>query len=341
MSQSWTGQVVAVVNEHLRIVFETKRAQVTDMSPYAAELLDAAAELTMRGGKRLRCLILYAGYRASGGAADTSQILELSAAIELLQTYLLIQDDWMDDDAERRGGPSVHAALSQKRGDAKLGASLAILASDLTAGFAHEALQRGAVASKRTAEILARFSQMHTEVVCGQQMDLLEHAEVERMHDLKTGSYTVRGPLQIGALLADASAEQLTALDRFGRPLGIAFQLRDDLLGTYGDPALTGKPAGHDLREGKNTSLIREARGLLDAQAWAQLERVLGNASATAAQLQEAARTLEVSGARARVEAQLATLASEAESALTVAPLSAEGVAMLRELLNKLVLRDR
>lgn len=341
MSQSWTGQIVASVNEHLRTLLEAKRAQVTELSPYATELLDAAADLTMRGGKRLRCLILYAGYRASGGPADIAPILDLAAAIELLQTYLLIQDDWMDDDAERRGGPSVHAAITQRRGDAKLGANLAILASDLTAGFAHEALQRGAVASKRTAEILARFSTMHTEVVCGQQMDLLEHAEVERMHDLKTGSYTVRGPLALGALLADASAEQLAALDRFGRPVGIAFQLRDDLLGTYGDPQLTGKPAGHDLREGKNTSLVREARALLDAHAWARIECVLGNPNATPAQLQEAARTLESSGARARVEAQLAALADEAESALETAPLAAEGVAMLRELMNKLVLRDR
>jgi geranylgeranyl diphosphate synthase, type I len=330
-----------MVNEHLRTVFEEKRTQVKELSPYALELVDAAAELTMRGGKRLRCLILFAGYRAAGGSADPAPILDLAAAIELLQTYLLIQDDWMDDDSERRGGPSVHAALAQRRGDPKLGASLAILSSDLAAGFAHEALQRGAVAAKRTAEILARFSLMHTEVVCGQQMDLLEHAEVERMHDLKTGSYTVRGPLQIGALLADAGAEQLAALDRFGRPLGIAFQLRDDLLGTFGDPQVTGKPAGHDLREGKNTSLIREARVLLDAQAWSRLECVLGNASATPAQLQEAARTLETSGARARVEAQLASLADEAEAALNRAPLAAEGVAMLRELLNKLVLRDR
>jgi geranylgeranyl diphosphate synthase type I len=330
-----------MVNEHLRTVFEEKRAQVKELSPYAPELVDAAAELTMRGGKRLRCLILFAGYRAAGGGADPAPILELASAIELLQTYLLIQDDWMDDDSERRGGPSVHAALAQRRGDPKLGASLAILSSDLAAGFAHEALQRGAVAAKRTAEILSRFSVMHTEVVCGQQMDLLEHAEVERMHDLKTGSYTVRGPLQLGALLADASPEQLQALDRFGRPLGIAFQLRDDLLGTYGDPKVTGKPAGHDLREGKNTSLIREARVLLDAQAWSRLECVLGNSSATPAQLQEAARTLETSGARARVETQLASLAEEAEGALRGAPLAAEGVAMLRELLNKLVLRDR
>jgi geranylgeranyl diphosphate synthase, type I len=330
-----------MVNEHLRTVFEEKRAQVKELSPYAPELVDAAAELTMRGGKRLRCLILYAGFRAAGGPPDPTRILDLASAIELLQTYLLIQDDWMDDDAERRGGPSVHAALTQRRGDAKLGASLGILASDLAAGFAHESLQRGAVAAKRTAEILSRFSIMHTEVVCGQQMDLLEHAEVDRMHDLKTGSYTVRGPLQIGALLADASAEQLEALDRFGRPLGIAFQLRDDLLGTYGDPKLTGKPAGHDLREGKNTSLIREARVLLDAQAWSSLEPVLGNQNATPAQLVEAAQVLESSGARARVEAQLASLANDAESALHGSPLAAEGVAMLRELLNKLVLRDR
>lgn len=340
MSQSWTGPIVSSVNAHLSAFFQSKSAQVSAFSPHASELVDAVRDLTMRGGKRFRCLVLYAGYRAAGGPPEPATLLDLGASIELLQSYLLIQDDWMDDDSERRGGPSVHTALGLRRNDPKLGASLAILASDLGCGFAFELLHRSAIALPRSAEVLACFTRMHTEVVAGQQLDLLEYPEVERTHDLKAGSYTVRGPLQLGALSADASAEQLAALDRFGRPLGIAFQLRDDVLGTFGDPRVTGKPAGHDLREGKNTSLVREARALLDQEAWARLDRVLGNAGATAAELQAAAHTLEACGARARVEAQLAALANDAERVLAAAPLAAEGVAMLRELLAKLVLRD-
>jgi geranylgeranyl diphosphate synthase, type I len=176
--------------------------------------------------------------------------------------------------------------------------------------------------------------------LCGQQLDLLEHTEVERTHDLKSGSYSVRGPLTLGALVANASTEQLSVLERFGRPLGVAFQLRDDLLGTFGDPRLTGKPAGHDLRAGKNTSLVREARGLLDARGLSVLAAAVGNQAASASEIAAATRLIESCGARARVEARLAALANQAEEALR-APLSPEGLGMLRELLNKLVLRDR
>jgi geranylgeranyl diphosphate synthase type I len=331
------------VNEHLANFFADKRAHVAALSPSASELLDGVSDLTMRGGKRLRCLVLYAGFRAAGGASDPGKVLDLAAAIELLQSYFLIQDDWMDDDAERRGGPAVHAAFGARRGDAKLGASLAILASDLAAGFAFELLHRGATATTgtRTRAVLDTFTQMHTEVVCGQQLDLLEHLEVARTHDLKTGSYTVRGPLRLGALMGSADPTQLDALERFGRPIGVAFQLRDDLLGTFGDPRLTGKPAGHDLREGKNTLLVSEARKLLDPTSWARVEVVLGSSTASAEALEVATGLLESSGARARVEAHLAALVAEAEQALTAAPLAPEGVDMLRQLLRKLVLRDR
>ncbi|HKP63529.1 MAG TPA: polyprenyl synthetase family protein [Polyangiales bacterium] len=313
---------------------------LAQLSPHAHELVDSAAELTMRGGKRLRCQLMYAAFRGAGGEERLDRMVDPMAAIELLQSYLLIQDDWMDDDSERRGGPAVHAALGAQRKNAKLGASLAILASDLAAGFAFELLHRSAVASPRAAEILSCYDVMHTEVLCGQQLDLLEHTEVERTHDLKSGSYSVRGPLQLGALVANASAEQLAVLERFGRPLGVAFQLRDDLLGTFGDPRLTGKPAGHDLRAGKNTSLVREARGLLDASNLGVLNGVVGNQAASASDIAQVTSLIESSGARARVEARLAALANQAEEALR-APLSAEGLGMLRELLNKLVLRDR
>jgi geranylgeranyl diphosphate synthase type I len=159
---------------------------------------------------------------------------------------------------------------------------------------------------------------------------------------LKTGSYTMRGPMTLGALLADASPEQLQALMRFAQPLGIAFQLRDDVLGTFGDAAVTGKPVGHDLREGKHTALIAEAHNLLSPTDRTRLDAVLGDRSASLVDVQAAIRMLETSGIRARVEATLSARLSEARRALTGAScLFPDGVGMLFELLERTALRER
>jgi geranylgeranyl diphosphate synthase type I len=183
---------------------------------------------------------------------------------------------------------------------------------------------------------------MHFEVVCGQQLDLLGHEAVTLVHHLKTGSYTVRGPVTLGALLGDASDDQLQALERFARPLGIAFQLRDDVLGTFGDTHSTGKPAGRDLREGKNTALVSEARTLLSAADRDRLDEVLGNPLATTAAVDAVTGALERSGARARVESELDLRLAEARAALQEGQtLQPEGVAMLLQLLERIALRDR
>lgn len=344
LSKPWNEQVIAGVDARLKRFLAEKRAQAQAMTPIGAELVDAVEDLTMRGGKRLRALAIYAGYRAVAETPEDKGFegaLNLGAAIELLQTYLLIQDDWMDDDDQRRGGPSTHAALATKYGDRKLGASLAILAGDIAMGFAFELLHATQFPLASAAGARDAFTRMHFEVVCGQHLDLLAHQEVSLTHHLKTGSYTVRGPVTLGAHLAGANAEQLDALERFARPLGIAFQLRDDLLGTFGDSRSTGKPAGHDLREGKHTALIAEARTLLDAADRARLDQVLGNAAASAEALAEAVAVLERSGVRARVEAQLEAQLTEAQAALQSAPLVVAGVTMLTQLLQKIAQRDR
>jgi geranylgeranyl diphosphate synthase, type I len=340
----WTAQLVSRVNARLAQFFDDKRAQASVLTPRAQELVEAVAELTMRGGKRMRPLAIYAGYRAASSSAvpDWDQVVNLGASIELLQTYLLIQDDWMDDDEERRGGPSTHVAFKRQVGEAKLAASLAILAGDIAAGFAFELLHSTQFPPRRAADALKAFTTMHFEVVCGQQLDLLGHEAVTLVHHLKTGSYTVRGPVTLGALLGDASDEQLQALDRFARPLGIAFQLRDDVLGTFGDTHSTGKPAGHDLREGKNTALVSEARTLLSAADRDRLDEVLGNPLASTAAVDAVTGALERSGARARVESELDLRLAEARNALQEGTcLAPEGVGMLLELLSRIAQRDR
>jgi geranylgeranyl diphosphate synthase, type I len=334
---------MAGVNARLEDFFAEKMAHASELSPRAPELVSAVEDLTMRGGKRLRPLAIYAGFRASSPRIteyDWQAILTLGAAIELLQSYLLIQDDWMDDDEQRRGGPSTHAAMTRKYEDPRLGASLAILAGDVAMGFAMELLHATQFPPNRTFEALRSFGAMHMEVVLGQQLDLLAHEDVTLTQHLKTGSYTVRGPVTLGALLGDASPAQLHALMQFAQPLGVAFQLRDDLLATFGDPAVTGKPVGHDLREGKHTALVSEARRLLSATDRACLDAVLGDRSASADAMQAAVRMLEASGARARVEAKLAARLQEARSALVSAScLEPAGVEMLIELLDRTAAR--
>jgi len=325
----------------LESLFAEKRAHARALSPRGEELVQAIAELTLRGGKRLRPATAYAAFRAVRGDADADSVLEFSVALELLQTYFLIQDDWMDRDDERRGGPAVHAAFGARLGDAHLGASLALLASDLASGFSWELLASAPFPSARKPEAFAAFCQMHAEVVYGQQLDVLAHDDIERTHDLKTGSYTVRGPLRLGALMGDASADQLAALERFGTPLGVAFQLRDDLLGAFGDRTVLGKPAGLDIRAGKPSRVVAEARQALSPIDRAHFDRTFGDAEATDEAVLRATELVVESGARARIESRLTELVERARAALAGAPFDPSGTVLLEDLARRLTQRHQ
>lgn len=333
---SWLSQVRARVDARLQAFLDDKRRQAARLSEPNVQLVEAVAGLTLRGGKRLRPATLYAGFVAADAKGDAQHTDDAGAALELLQTYLLIHDDWMDGDDERRGAPSVHAHFRDAFGDEHLGASLGVLAGDLASGFAWELLGEAPFPAGRGAEGHAAFAKLHQEVVFGQQLDLLKHADVALVHQLKTGSYTVRGPLCIGALLGNASTEQLAALERYGEPLGLAFQLRDDLLGTFGDPSATGKPTWNDIRAGKNTSLIAAARARLSDVDNKLLQWVLGNPESENDQVSQVVTLLESCGARAEIETRIDALLSQAKSALAAAPLSAEGTALLGQLADML-----
>ncbi|GAB4203127.1 MAG: polyprenyl synthetase family protein [Sandaracinaceae bacterium] len=343
----WIAEVKQAVDAKLEKVFAARRGELVTIAPEAALILDALAGLTMRGGKRLRPALLVAAQRAVDPHAEVADVVAACAALELLQSYLLIHDDWMDGDAERRGGPSAHVQLgrtlreSDHPGSSEhLAASLAVLSGDLGAALATELMLESAALSERGREALGIFVRIQRDVVYGQAMDLLGSHDVSRMQRLKTGSYTVAGPLEIGAVLGRATQEQLAALERYGEPLGEAFQVRDDLLGTFGDPAKTGKPAGGDLRAGKRTAIVRELERSVPASDRAAVDRVLGRPEARPDDLAQAIEALVRLGVRERVEARLSELVSEACSALEGAPLVLGGVALLRDLAHLVGARE-
>ena len=174
------------------------------------------------------------------------------------------------------------------------------------------------------------FAEMQVDAVAGQHLDVLGRSrDVEKVYELKTSSYTVRGPLRIGALLAGGGPRLLTTLDHFAAPVGVAFQLRDDLLSAFGDPAQTGKPFGSDLRSGKHTVLLAAAFKRARGRDHRRLRAIVGNAKATHAELRQAIEVIERCGARAAVEQRIDELSLAGLAALRAGKLSAEGIAML------------
>jgi geranylgeranyl diphosphate synthase type I len=317
--------------------FELKQEEAGELSPRAIDLVVEVRDLTMRGGKRLRPVVTAAAYRAASGDPDPTPTLQVGASLELLQSYLLIHDDWMDRDDERRGGPAVHFAFAQRHGSAHLGASLGVLAGDLASTFSWELFLNSAFPQARRDEALAMFVEIQKEVFAGQQLDLMADPNVERMHYLKTGSYTTRGPAELGGLLADAPSAMIDSLRKWAVPVGVAFQLRDDLLSTFSSAEQTGKP-GDDLRHGKHNAVVAAFHKLSPSEPdRASLATVWGHADASDADVEKAARAL--SSAKARVEERLTCLVDEAQSALAASPFDDEGKHLLGEVTSLLTER--
>jgi geranylgeranyl diphosphate synthase type I len=328
------------VSERLEKLLKERVDAARPYGPELVSMVEALSDLCSRGGKRLRPALLVAGARAASKRYDAKLALTAGVALELVQAYFLIHDDWMDGDATRRGGPSVHALLAKRFGDSKKGDASAILAGDYAAALAARTLSDAALSCAAASQILASFSRMQLDAVVGQHLDLFASAgDPETAYALKTGSYTVLGPLELGARLAGAKPPALRALAGYARPLGIAFQLRDDLLGAYGEPERTGKPLGNDLRCGKRTLLLIEALSRTRGAERARIERVVGDPKAADRDVRRALELIESSGARARVEARIEELSAQARSALARGRLTADGVALLNGAVDALTER--
>jgi geranylgeranyl diphosphate synthase, type I len=307
----------------------------------APMLLDQVRDLTLRGGKRIRAALVYAGARLFGSFEGAPAVCDAAAAVELLHTYFLIHDDIMDEDAVRRGGPSVHAALAAATGSEKLGRDLAILAGDLAIALHEKLVAQLDAAEDRRRRVAALFAGMHADVIHGQTLDIVGGAAEEDVADHKTASYTTVGPIAIGAALAGAQGESTARLAAISRPIGIAFQLRDDLIGMFGDPAATGKPRGSDLKSGKRTLLVREAIGRAGDDDRRAIEAALGHPGANENEIAAASAAIERTGAKRLCEERATSLVSCALDELDAGGFSPEGRALITHIARIAVSRER
>jgi geranylgeranyl diphosphate synthase type I len=310
----------------------------------AARLVDAARE-SVRGGKRFRASFCYWGFRAVTESDDEQSLIRAASALELLHASALVHDDVMDASDTRRGRPSTHRAFEAlHRGNGwtgnpqQYGAAAAILLGDLLLSWADELLRTSGLPSDRVLGALGYFDTTRSEVIVGQFLDVSVQArgasDVEqamRVLRYKSAKYSVERPLHVGAALAGASAELIEGLTDYGIPLGEAFQLRDDLLGVFGDPSLTGKPAGDDLVEGKRTVLVAlalEAAGPEDAK---RLDESLGT-PLSEDEVGVLRSIIESSGAHDDVERRIDALTTQSLDALAAAPVTESARGVLTEL---------
>jgi geranylgeranyl diphosphate synthase type I len=307
----------------------------------------------LEGGKRLRPVLCCCGWRAACGGRELSPaVAHIAASLELFHAFALIQDDVMDRSSLRRGSPTVHRVVASRHADHPhpdwLGDHTAILLGDLTLGWSYELVQAAGLDSGLAARLWPALDKMRAQTLSGQYLDLVatgrRHATVENALAIarrKTAAYTVEYPLMLGALVAGADQDVLRACAAYGVAVGEAFQLRDDLLGVFGDTTVTGKPIVDDLREGKNTVLLTIARQRADLRQRARLDALVGNPELDEDGAVEARDILIATGARSVAEQMIAERCQRALAVLASTQLYPDGRAMLYQLAVETARRQR
>ncbi|MGU3356350.1 polyprenyl synthetase family protein [Microbacterium sp. M4A5_1d] len=341
---------ISTVSQRLESFAAERRAEAADLGAEAVDFVDRAF-VAVAGGKRLRARFLTAGHAVAGVSSDDADIAGVAASLEIFHAAALVHDDLVDNSDTRRGRPAAHRALEEAHrrsgwlGDADaFGRAAAILLGDLLIAWSDDLLEEAVDGHRFASDVRRQYATMRRDVTVGQYLDVAEEAawatapdhehaaRALRVASYKSARYSVQQPLLIGAALGGATAAQREALAEFGHSVGLAFQLRDDVLGVFGDPAVTGKPSGDDLREGKRTVLIAYAREAMDADGRADLDAALGDRALDEATIRRLQRVIDESGAVQRLEQEIAQLAAAADAALDDAPIGGAEIATLREI---------
>jgi geranylgeranyl diphosphate synthase, type I len=346
------ADLAARVEKALTGFLVEQRDFVAADDPGVRAAFDELERVIASGGKRLRPVFCCLGHMAAGGEVE-DEIVRAAAALELLHTFALVHDDVMDRSAVRRGESTTWTHLAEEhrrfafRGDPEgYGISAAVLVGDLAMTLADRAFLESGFPPERLLPGFGRYGRMRTDMVAGQFLDVVAanrgevgEEEARRIAVLKSGAYTVEGPLHIGAILAAAPGRLLTRLSAYGVALGEAFQLRDDILGAFGDPSVTGKDRDSDLREGKRTVLVAKAMAEASPADRRFLDERLGRPNLSEVQVERMRRILRVSGALEGTEALVEELGSRARSSIDLSLIPRDVGALLLELVDVLIAR--
>jgi geranylgeranyl diphosphate synthase type I len=341
-------ELARAVTDQLRDYLRDRRRDSAYIGADYAEVTEALEEFVMRGGKRVRPAFAYWGWRAVAGRDADTDTLRLFSALELLHACALVHDDVIDASATRRGLPTVHRLFAERhrthqwRGSAEqFGMSAAILLGDLALVWADDIVATADLPLDAHRRVQRVWADIRTEVLGGQYLDIVAEAggadsvaSAMTVNTYKTASYTVSRPLQLGAAAAADRPDVQAIFHEVGTDLGVAFQLRDDVLGVFGDPAVTGKPSGDDLRSGKRTVLVAEAVELAERSdpVAAKLLRTSIGTTLTDLQVRELCLAIESVGALAAVEQRIELLTRRSLERLAAAPIDPQAKAGLAEL---------
>jgi len=344
-------ELAGAVTDQLREYLRERRSDCAYMGTDYGEFTAALEEFVLRGGKRLRPAFAYWGWRAVAEASDRpveAKALRLFSALELLHACALVHDDVIDTSATRRGLPTVHRQFAEKHRNGnwhgpseQFGISAAILLGDLALVWADDIVATADLPADAHRRVQLVWAAIRTEVLGGQYLDIVAEssradtvASAMTVNVYKTASYTISRPLQLGVAAAADRPDVLATFHELGTDLGVAFQLRDDVLGVFGDPAVTGKPSGDDLRSGKRTVLLAEAVELAeksDPLAAKLLHTSIGT-ELSDAQVSELCLVIEAIGALAAVEGRIDELTRRALAVLDAAPIDVQAKLGLAEL---------
>lgn len=333
------SEIVGPIDTRLTDVLNAERSKWVSVDASLADPFDALEALIFSGGKRIRPAFFHWAHVGSGGNPHSDIAIDAAAAIEMLHAFALAHDDVMDHSSSRRGEPSIWQRFATfhdenaLKGDARdFGEAVAILVGDLAHVIADSLIRD---LSPDVSEI---WNELRLEVNIGQYLDVLsgvtrtfDQEGSRRILEYKTGRYSVQRPLHLGAALAGRFNDFSVSFTNFGQPVGVAFQLRDDLLGVFGDELETGKPVGDDLREGKPTSLVAAAFERADQRQLEVLE-LIGSHDLSDSNIADIQTVIIETEAERVIEEEIRNLTDSALSELESASLDVKASSALREL---------
>ncbi|HHI04109.1 MAG TPA: polyprenyl synthetase family protein [Candidatus Woesearchaeota archaeon] len=334
----------------LRSFLDEKIAEAEKISDSSKEIMQYIKEFNLRGGKRIRSVLVIMAYKSLGGKNENA-IIDIAVSAELMQSFLLIHDDIIDDDDLRRGGPTMHKIYAEKYKNydhpRKFGESMAIIAGDLLASLGNEIIAKSDFDEKKKLKLLQKFNKVIKLTDYGEIIDILSglrtdvtEEDISKMHRLKTAVYTIEGPLHMGAIAAGASDEQLKTLTNYAIPLGRAFQIKDDILGMFGSETKLGKPADSDIKEGKKTLLILKAIESADKEQKEFIENALGNKNITKTGLINVREIIKKTGSLSYSESLAEKLVKKAKDAVKNSDFEKQGKNFFLEIADYIIKRD-